>query len=82
MEEGTHGPLISQVSQIAHSKNGIKREKLRLAEEREVSEKGRKVGQEEEVFFFKEETLSVPARLQNMGFVYTLCLNRIYQKDS
>lgn len=63
-----HAAPLPLIFQIAHSKYWIKKRKVRLAEERKVS------GEEDmkEEMFFLKETLSIPARLQNMGFVYTL----------
>lgn len=51
MEEGTHGLLVAQVSQVAHYKYGIKRGKVRVAEERGVSVKDRRVQQEGSILF-------------------------------
>lgn len=59
-----HLPLISQV---AHSKYGIKRGKVRLAEERGVSEKDRRVGQEGRSILFERRHSECTSKASEYG---------------
>lgn len=67
MEEGTHGPLNSQVSQVSCSKYGIKRGKVRLAEKRGILEEDRRVGQEGRSSLFERRNSACTSKASEYG---------------